>query len=156
MRRPLVIYDFASGPFWISLYMRKILFSFYQCAYQAEIRTPDIYLVAGKRVQQLSYSTPIKLHPIGFVTFHLTTQHPYKELFYNFPLISPFYLNNNIFFLESTYPSTTFDRPLHGGGDVCDLYGCLSRKGQYTATNFLINVHLQYKSGNLWAGRFRH
>ncbi len=28
MRRPLVIYDFATAPFWISLYMRKILFSF--------------------------------------------------------------------------------------------------------------------------------
>jgi hypothetical protein len=25
--RPLVIYDFATAPFWISLYMRKILFS---------------------------------------------------------------------------------------------------------------------------------
>ncbi len=24
MRRPLVIYDFATTPFWISLYMRKI------------------------------------------------------------------------------------------------------------------------------------
>ncbi len=31
VRRPLVIYDFASDPFWISLYMRKILFLFYQC-----------------------------------------------------------------------------------------------------------------------------
>jgi hypothetical protein len=28
MRRPLAIYDFATAPFWISLYMRKILFSF--------------------------------------------------------------------------------------------------------------------------------
>ncbi len=28
MRRPLVIYDFATAPFWISLYMRKIWFSF--------------------------------------------------------------------------------------------------------------------------------
>ncbi len=25
---PLVIYDFSTAPFWISLYMRKILFSF--------------------------------------------------------------------------------------------------------------------------------
>jgi hypothetical protein len=24
MRRPLVIYDFSTAPFWISLYMRKI------------------------------------------------------------------------------------------------------------------------------------
>ncbi len=31
LRRPLVIYDFATAPFWISLYMRKILFSFYSC-----------------------------------------------------------------------------------------------------------------------------
>jgi hypothetical protein len=31
LRRPLVIYDFATAPFWIFLYMRKILFSFYQC-----------------------------------------------------------------------------------------------------------------------------
>ncbi len=28
MRRPLVIYDFPPDPFWISLYMRKIFFSF--------------------------------------------------------------------------------------------------------------------------------
>jgi hypothetical protein len=27
-RRPLDIYDFATAPIWISLYMRKILFSF--------------------------------------------------------------------------------------------------------------------------------
>jgi hypothetical protein len=28
MRRPLVVYDFASAPLWISLYIRKIGFSF--------------------------------------------------------------------------------------------------------------------------------
>jgi hypothetical protein len=28
MRRPLVICDFATAPFWISLFERKILFSF--------------------------------------------------------------------------------------------------------------------------------
>jgi hypothetical protein len=33
MRRPLVIYDFAIASFWISLYMMKVLFSFYQCTY---------------------------------------------------------------------------------------------------------------------------
>jgi hypothetical protein len=32
IRKPFRIYDFATAPFWISLYMRKILFSFYQCA----------------------------------------------------------------------------------------------------------------------------
>jgi hypothetical protein len=31
MRSPLVIYDFATAPFWTSLYMRKILIYFYQC-----------------------------------------------------------------------------------------------------------------------------
>jgi hypothetical protein len=28
MRRPLVIYDFTTAPIWISLYKRKMLFSF--------------------------------------------------------------------------------------------------------------------------------
>ncbi len=28
MRRPLVIYDFETAPFWISLYLMQILFSF--------------------------------------------------------------------------------------------------------------------------------
>ncbi len=31
MRRPLVIYDFATAPLCISLYIRKIWFLFYQC-----------------------------------------------------------------------------------------------------------------------------
>jgi hypothetical protein len=30
----IVIYDFATAPFWISLYMRKILFSFFISAIQ--------------------------------------------------------------------------------------------------------------------------
>jgi hypothetical protein len=34
MRRPLVIYDFATAPIWISLYMRKKLLLFYQCGYK--------------------------------------------------------------------------------------------------------------------------
>jgi hypothetical protein len=29
MRRPLVIYDFATATFWIALYIRQILFSFF-------------------------------------------------------------------------------------------------------------------------------
>ncbi len=32
IRKYLVIYD-ATAPFWISLYMRKILFSFYECVF---------------------------------------------------------------------------------------------------------------------------
>jgi hypothetical protein len=31
IRRPFLINDFAPDPIWISLYMRKILFNFYQC-----------------------------------------------------------------------------------------------------------------------------
>jgi hypothetical protein len=31
MRKYLVIYDFATNPFWISLHLRKICFLFYQC-----------------------------------------------------------------------------------------------------------------------------
>jgi hypothetical protein len=31
IREPFLIYDFAPDPIWISLYMKKILFSFYQC-----------------------------------------------------------------------------------------------------------------------------
>ncbi len=31
IRKPSIIYDFATDPIWISLYMRKILFLFYQC-----------------------------------------------------------------------------------------------------------------------------
>jgi hypothetical protein len=32
-RRPLVIYDSATAPFWISLHMRKLNFLFYQCTW---------------------------------------------------------------------------------------------------------------------------
>ncbi len=31
IRKPFLIYDFATASLWISLYMRKILFYFYQC-----------------------------------------------------------------------------------------------------------------------------
>ncbi len=34
IRKPFLIYDFATAPSWISLYMRKIFFSFYQCSWQ--------------------------------------------------------------------------------------------------------------------------
>ncbi len=48
MRRPLVIYDFATDPIWISLYLRKILFSFL-----------PVYTVYGRKnsaeYSQLSY-----------------------------------------------------------------------------------------------------
>jgi hypothetical protein len=32
IRKPFLIYYFATTPFWISLYMRKIWFSFFQCS----------------------------------------------------------------------------------------------------------------------------
>jgi hypothetical protein len=37
-RRPLVTYDFATAPLQISLYMRKILFSLYQCNLEQKLR----------------------------------------------------------------------------------------------------------------------
>ncbi len=45
IRRPLVIYDFASAPFWISLYMRNILFSFF------------ISVLLGPRDKRAAYAT---------------------------------------------------------------------------------------------------
>ncbi len=51
MRRPLVIYDFATAPFWISLYMNKIWFSFFIsvlcCCWAGfcEYRDPNIILL---------------------------------------------------------------------------------------------------------------
>ncbi len=48
-RRPLVINDFATAPFWISLYMRKILFLFYHCTIGAA---------------HIFWSTQLQLHPI--------------------------------------------------------------------------------------------
>ncbi len=38
IRKPFLIYDFATAPLWISLYMRKILFSFYQCIFLGSVR----------------------------------------------------------------------------------------------------------------------
>ncbi len=37
IRKPFLRYDFATAPFWISLYMSKIWFSFYQCGGGAQI-----------------------------------------------------------------------------------------------------------------------
>ncbi len=48
-RRPLVIHDFATAPFWISLYLRKILFLFYHCTIGAA---------------HIFWSTQLRLHPI--------------------------------------------------------------------------------------------
>ncbi len=40
MRRPLVICDFATAPFWISLYMRKIWFSFLSVHCSSAVHPP--------------------------------------------------------------------------------------------------------------------
>jgi hypothetical protein len=47
MRRPLVIYDFATDPFCISLYMRKILFSF------SSVWTEEEILVQEKTTKEI-------------------------------------------------------------------------------------------------------
>ncbi len=39
IRKPFLIYDFATAPLWISLYVRKILFHFYQCIYYRHAHT---------------------------------------------------------------------------------------------------------------------
>ncbi len=39
MRRPLVTYDFVTAPFWISLYIRKFNFLFYQCRVQIPLQS---------------------------------------------------------------------------------------------------------------------
>ncbi len=44
MRRTLVIYDFATAPFWISLYMRKMLFSFFIIAMARQSVSPKFFL----------------------------------------------------------------------------------------------------------------
>jgi hypothetical protein len=49
MRRPLVIYDFATAPSWISLYMRKILFPFWS------VLNP---LCGGNSVLRLKWKDP--------------------------------------------------------------------------------------------------
>ncbi len=40
IRKPFLIYDFATAPLWISLYMRKFFYIFYQC----NVRYYSIYL----------------------------------------------------------------------------------------------------------------
>ncbi len=51
MRRPLVIYDFAIAPLKISLYMRKIRFSFfYECTF------PNIIFRKFNRVFAIDYN----------------------------------------------------------------------------------------------------
>jgi hypothetical protein len=49
MRRLLVIYDFATAPFSISLYMRRIFFLFYHCGKRRTSPTTVTFDVAKSR-----------------------------------------------------------------------------------------------------------
>ncbi len=54
MRRPYVIYDIATAPFWISFYMWKILFSFlsvYTCRKFRPPVTRDAGMTQGLNLQ---------------------------------------------------------------------------------------------------------
>ncbi len=153
MRRLLVIYDFATAPFWISLYIwEKSRFLFYQCAYQAESRTPDIYLVAGNRTTtellDTHQATPYWLRhiPLNYLTVQRT--------FYNFPLI--WIIIVFFFFLESTYPSSPLGHSM--GAGMSAIYTGVFPEKVSTATNFLTYVHytVQFKKRQFRAWRFRH
>ena len=45
IRKPFLKYDYATDPIWISLYMRKIFFSFYQCGYYSILSCTDDGLI---------------------------------------------------------------------------------------------------------------
>ncbi len=58
IKKPFLIYDFSTDPFWISLYMRKISFVFYQCGV-AKTHNANIYsynVVSQSSVQKTWYS----------------------------------------------------------------------------------------------------
>ncbi len=76
-RRPLVIYDFATAPFWISSYMRKIWFSFlsvynvhkcanYVCFIFCSYPCPCFYS---------AWFLPIKTRSINSLSKYLHNQH---------------------------------------------------------------------------------
>ncbi len=47
--KPFLVYDFATAPFWISLYMRKILFSFLS-VYCASSKPMKVKLILRQNV----------------------------------------------------------------------------------------------------------
>ncbi len=49
IRKPFLIYDFATAPLWMKIYMKKIWFSFYQCV--------DTLLIRRQECHQHSVST---------------------------------------------------------------------------------------------------
>ncbi len=70
MRRPLVIYDFATAPFWISIYLRKILFSFLSVYYYKIWGNIAIFIIYLSRVLCLSYSCLSSCHPVILSSCH--------------------------------------------------------------------------------------
>ena len=58
IRKPFLIHDFATAPICISLYMRKILFSFYQCSYLSVSLLVTRPPSAASRVQEASRTVP--------------------------------------------------------------------------------------------------
>ncbi len=113
MRRPLVIYDFATALFWISLNMRKMLFSFYQC-----ILLPPSSLHVF-HCSSFHFSLPfLLLHP-SFPPLLIVTFTILFFALFTFPFIPSFTLLSplsslflcsslNQFFLHSYLPILTF------------------------------------------------
>jgi hypothetical protein len=77
MRRPLVINDFATAPLWISLYMRKILFSFYQC--DREMEGLEIIIFTTVPWTRVSFFNTFLQ---GFLQGHLLVEHLHNNIQY--------------------------------------------------------------------------
>jgi hypothetical protein len=56
LRRPLVRYDFATAPFWISLYMRKILISFLSVRRRWNLQDNKVIIASRFPLSQYSFS----------------------------------------------------------------------------------------------------
>ncbi len=75
IRKPFLIYDFATALFWISLYCiwGKFDFLFYQCVLYCKLRevcvwfTKDLFWIGGIGVEQLG---PVTNHPIFIIQLH--------------------------------------------------------------------------------------
>ncbi len=64
-----MIYDLATAPFWISLYMRKILFSFFISAYSA---SKHLSKKSEKLHSSTAGSVPITIRFLSFKYQNLT------------------------------------------------------------------------------------
>ncbi len=94
MRTPLVIYDFATAPFWNSLYMRTILFSFLSVY-------PRLLLSHTPGYIPSSASLLLTLQAYSFL--FLSHSRPCSFLFFSSPhpsgLLLPFLLTHQVLFL---------------------------------------------------------